>query len=65
VGYTRAIVPRANQNDILLEHRYRDRIEVVLADHLGDALQHCLQAPPKRVKPIAQALQSKRVTKVA
>ena len=60
VGYVRAVVPASNADDILLEHRYRDRIEVVLAEHLADALEHCFDAPAKRLKPISQALRTKR-----
>ncbi len=60
VGYATVVVPAANENDILLEHRYRGRVEVVLADHLADALPHVLDAPAHRVKAIGDALRRKR-----
>ncbi|MGB1586131.1 MAG: ATP-dependent protease LonB [Thermoplasmatota archaeon] len=60
VGYTRAVVPESNKNDILLEHRYRDRIEVIFADHLADVLPHSLKTTAKRLQPIQQALRTKR-----
>ncbi len=60
LGYTVAVVPRANQNDILLEHRYRDRIKVILADDLADTLQYAIKAKPARLKALADALREKR-----
>lgn len=38
LGYTRVLVPRANDNDVLLEHHYRAQIEVVFVDRLEDVL---------------------------
>ncbi len=60
VGYTTAVLPRANEDDILLEHRYRGRIEIVLVDDLGEALHHVLKAPKHRIKLIEDALRRKK-----
>lgn len=61
VGYRVAVVPAANEDDILLEHRYRGKIEVVLADHLADALPHVLDGPTHRVRVIGDSLRRKKV----
>ncbi len=60
VGYKTAVLPKANENDILLEHRYRGRIEIVLVDDLGEALHHVLKAPKHRIKLIEDALRRKK-----
>ncbi len=56
LGYTRAVVPQASVNDILLEHRYRDMLEVILVDDLASALPEVLHAKPTRVKALRTAL---------
>ena len=56
LGYTRAVVPEANQNDILLEHAYRDRIEVLFAADVAEVLEHSLVAPPSRKALLENAL---------
>ncbi len=60
VGYNVAVVPAANKDDILLEHRYRTKIEVVLADHLADTLKPAMEAKPTRLKSLGDALRQKR-----
>ncbi len=56
VGYRRAIVPEANANDILLEHGYADRIEVILVTDLAQALHHCVKGSRTRIAAITNAL---------
>ncbi|MBW3583842.1 MAG: ATP-dependent protease LonB [Euryarchaeota archaeon] len=56
LGYRVAVVPKANEGDILLEHAYRDRIEVLVADRLVDALPHALAASRKKLDFIDNAL---------
>ncbi len=60
LGYRVAVVPRANKDDILLEHRYRNTIKVILADDLADVLPHAFKAKPARLKVLADALREKR-----
>jgi Lon-like ATP-dependent protease len=57
LGYTRAIVPAANKDDILLEHRYRGKIELLFAADMGDVLEHALVAAPHRKQLVRNALQ--------
>lgn len=59
LGYKQAIVPAANQNDILLEHRYRGRITVTLASDLSEALDHCLVAPESRKALVRNAIRTR------
>jgi Lon-like ATP-dependent protease len=42
VGYSRAVVPEANRNDVLLNPLYRDRVAITYARHLVDALEDVL-----------------------
>ncbi len=56
LGYQRAVVPAASANDILLEHRYRDMIEILLVPDLASALPEVLHAKPTRVKALQTAL---------
>jgi ATP-dependent Lon protease len=59
LGYTRAVVPEANKDDILLEHAYRDRIEVLFARDVADVLGEALVAPPTRKALLENALHRK------
>jgi Lon-like ATP-dependent protease len=56
LGYTRAVVPDSNLNDILLEHRYRDVIQVIPVHDLAHALEHALKASPIRLQQVQKAL---------
>jgi Lon-like ATP-dependent protease len=42
-GMTRVVVPRANLQDVMVEAEYRDLVEVVPVDHLGDVLAVALR----------------------
>jgi Lon-like ATP-dependent protease len=59
LGYKRAVVPEANRNDILLEHSYRNRIEVLLARDLAEVLGHCMGGTATRLAAIQNALRRK------
>jgi Lon-like ATP-dependent protease len=59
LGYTRAVVPESNLNDILLEHRYRDAIEILPVHDLAGALEHSLKASPVRLQQVQKALTRK------
>ncbi|MEK6985418.1 MAG: ATP-dependent protease LonB [Candidatus Thermoplasmatota archaeon] len=45
VGFTRAIVPATNRNDVLLNPTYRGRVEILFANDLVEALGSCLTGP--------------------
>jgi predicted ATP-dependent protease len=47
LGYKRAIVPAANESDILLEHRYRKAVEIVLVHDVAEMLD---AAVPRKMK---------------
>ncbi|MHB1262621.1 MAG: ATP-dependent protease LonB [Thermoplasmatota archaeon] len=59
LGYTRAVVPEANRDDILLEHAYRDRIKILFAADVAEVLSHALVAPPTRKALLENALHRK------
>jgi Lon-like ATP-dependent protease len=59
LGYARAVVPEANRNDILLEHAYRDRIQVLFAADVAEVLAQALVAPPTRKALLENALHRK------
>lgn len=56
LGYKRAVVPTNSANDILLEHRYRDMIEIILVPDLPSALPEVLHAKATRIKALQSAL---------
>ncbi len=47
VGLKRAIIPRANLNDVLIEERFRDMIEIIPVDTLEDVLKAILVGQKK------------------
>jgi Lon-like ATP-dependent protease len=59
LGYARAVVPEANKDDILLEHAYRDRIQVLFAADVAEVLAQALVAPPTRKALLENALHRK------
>jgi Lon-like ATP-dependent protease len=59
LGYRRAVVPESNRDDILLEHRYRDRIQLIPVHDLAGALEHALAANPTRLLQVQRALARK------
>lgn len=63
LGYKRAVVPEANKQDILLEHAYRDRIQVLMAKDLAEALDLALVAPQTRLAMLENALHTKPTPK--
>ncbi len=59
MGYKRAIVPEANANDILLEHGYADRIEVILVTDLAQAFRHAARGSRTRMAAVTNALRGR------
>lgn len=59
LGYRMALVPEANREDVLLEHHYKERIEVVFAEHLADAVEHVLEGTKTRLAAAQNALRRK------
>lgn len=59
LDYRKAVVPEANREDVLLEHHYKDRIEVVFAERLADVLPHALVGNEVRLAALENALQRK------
>ncbi|HET6398080.1 MAG TPA: magnesium chelatase domain-containing protein, partial [Candidatus Thermoplasmatota archaeon] len=59
LGYKRAIVPEANEDDLLLEHAYRGRIEVLLVPDIAGALELALVASEKRIQMLRAGLRRK------
>ncbi len=58
VGYTRAVMPETNRNDVQMNPLYRGRIELIFASHLNEALEDVLVGPRKaavleRLKPLS------------
>jgi Lon-like ATP-dependent protease len=48
VGLKRAIVPAANMKDLMLQQKYKDKIEIIPAATLGDVLDAALLAGPRK-----------------
>ncbi len=47
MGFRKALIPKANVNDVLIESKYMDRIEIISVDTLKDVLDHALVGPKK------------------
>jgi Lon-like ATP-dependent protease len=46
-GIKKVIIPRENLRDVLIDEKYKNRIEVIPADTLGDVLKVALVGPKK------------------
>jgi Lon-like ATP-dependent protease len=51
-GMTRVLIPLANSRDVLIEDRYKDKIEIVFVDDIIEVLRNALAPGPKRDKLI-------------
>ncbi len=58
LGYKRAIVPTANQGDVLLEHRYRDAVEVVFVDDLEAAIKESFAGSTQKVAALQKRVRT-------
>jgi Lon-like ATP-dependent protease len=47
MGFKKVLIPKANINDVLIESRYVDKIEVIPVETLKDVLDHALVGPKK------------------
>jgi Lon-like ATP-dependent protease len=47
-GLKKVIIPRANLRDVLVDERYRDRIEIIPVDNMSDVLEHALVGSKKK-----------------
>lgn len=43
-GIDTVIIPKANEDDVMIEDKYKDRITIETAEHLGDVLELSLEA---------------------
>lgn len=41
-GIETVIIPKSNEDDVLLEDEFKDSIEIITAEHIGDVLEHSL-----------------------
>lgn len=48
MGIKKAIIPLANMRDVLIEDRYRKRLEIIPVSNLRDVLEHALVDCPKK-----------------
>jgi Lon-like ATP-dependent protease len=46
-GFKKVIIPKANANDIMLDKKYRDKIEIVYAENLREVLNYALTGNKK------------------
>ncbi len=47
MGFRKALIPKANINDVLIESEYVDKIEIVPVETMKDVLDHALVGPKK------------------
>jgi Lon-like ATP-dependent protease len=51
-GMTKVLIPLANARDVLIDDKYKDRIEIIFVDDIVEVLRNALAAGPKRDKLI-------------
>ncbi len=47
-GIKKVLIPSSNMNDVLIEERYKNKIEIIPVDTLNDVLEHALIGKGKR-----------------
>jgi len=53
-GLKRAIIPKSNEEDVLLEKRYKGKIEIVTAETIVDVLKHSLIGGEKIIRDMGK-----------
>lgn len=48
VGIKKVVIPKANLMDVLIEERYKDKVEIMPAETLEEVLEHVLIGGPKK-----------------
>jgi hypothetical protein len=46
-GMTTVLIPKKNENDVLIEDRYKDKIKIIPVETLTDVLENALVGPGK------------------
>jgi len=49
---TKVLIPLANARDVLIDDKYKNKIEIIFVDDIIDVLKNALAAGPKRDKLI-------------
>lgn len=47
-GMKRAIIPKENEKDVMIQARYYDRMEIILVENLRDVLEYALKDGDKK-----------------
>jgi Lon-like ATP-dependent protease len=47
-GCDRIIIPKANEQDVMIEEEYRDQIEIIPVSHISEVLDHALAGEPEK-----------------
>lgn len=47
-GITKVLIPKSNMHDVLIEERYKNKIEIIPVETLSDVLEHALIGKGKR-----------------
>ena len=48
-GIERVIIPRSNQQDVLIDEKYESQVEIIPVDSLDEVLQHALVGAEEKV----------------
>jgi len=47
-GIKKVLIPKSNMNDVLIEERYRNKIEIIPVDNMSEVLEHALLGKDKK-----------------
>jgi len=48
VGLDRVIIPKANEQDVMIEDEYKDQIEIIPVTHLSEVIEVALAGEPEK-----------------
>lgn len=65
MGIKKAIIPLANMRDVLIEDRYRKRLEIIPVSNLRDVLEHALVDCPKKERLLKKLSEMAEATLVS
>lgn len=55
-GLDKIIIPKANEDDVMIEDKYKDMVDIKTATHLGDVLKESLETQNDELKNFVDAL---------
>ena len=56
-GITKVVIPKSNVNDVLIDEKYEEQVEILTVDSLDEVLEHALVGKEEKVSLVERLAQ--------